>query len=192
MYATFLLFFITHIQTEKISSWNGPIVHVCCFMLARESIKTFVSRIHIHQPSPKNGEKNLHQPKNSLAGSLVSRGIIVFCCISITKDNERVLSRKLQCRGTLALTNLYSTQVIVDHPRNTSQNHLLLAQIHFPHLPHSLITHSSIIIHSQHTIISCNNISKSIPEGPALLQYLYNIVQCSDGQTTARGPDTAP
>ena len=40
-------FFVTHIQTEKISCWNGPTVHVCCFMLARASIKTFVSRIHI-------------------------------------------------------------------------------------------------------------------------------------------------
>ena len=28
-------FFVTHIQTEKISSWNGPTVHVCCFMFAR-------------------------------------------------------------------------------------------------------------------------------------------------------------
>ena len=25
-------FFVTHIQTENISSWNGPNVHVCCFM----------------------------------------------------------------------------------------------------------------------------------------------------------------
>jgi len=40
-------FFVTHIQTEKISSWNGPTVHVCCFMLACASTKTFVSRIHI-------------------------------------------------------------------------------------------------------------------------------------------------
>jgi len=40
-------FFVTHIQTEKISSWKGPTVHVCCFMLARASTKTFVSRIHI-------------------------------------------------------------------------------------------------------------------------------------------------
>ena len=40
-------FFVTHTQTEKISSWNGPTVHVCCFMLARASTKTFVSRIHI-------------------------------------------------------------------------------------------------------------------------------------------------
>ena len=70
-------FFVTHIQTEKISSWNGSTVHVCCFMLARASNKTFVSRIHIRQPSPKNSEKNLRQPKNSLAGSLVSRGITV-------------------------------------------------------------------------------------------------------------------
>ena len=38
-------FFVTHIQTEKISSWNGPSVRVCCFMLARASTKTFVSRV---------------------------------------------------------------------------------------------------------------------------------------------------
>ena len=38
-------FFVTHIQTEKIRSWNGPTVHVCCFMLARSSTKTFVSRV---------------------------------------------------------------------------------------------------------------------------------------------------
>ena len=38
-------FFVTHIQTEKISSWNGPTVHVCCFMFARASTKTFVRRV---------------------------------------------------------------------------------------------------------------------------------------------------
>ena len=38
-------FFVTHTQTEKIRSWNGPTVHVCCFMLARASNKTFVSRV---------------------------------------------------------------------------------------------------------------------------------------------------
>jgi hypothetical protein len=38
-------FFDTHIQMEKISSWNGPTVHVCCFMLACASTKTFVSRV---------------------------------------------------------------------------------------------------------------------------------------------------
>jgi len=40
-------FFVTHIQTEKISSWNGPTVHFCCFMLAHTSTKTFISRIRI-------------------------------------------------------------------------------------------------------------------------------------------------
>ena len=61
-------FFVTHTQTEKISSWNGLTVHVCCFMLAHASTKTFVSRIHIRQPSPKNSEK-----KSSLAEKFVSR-----------------------------------------------------------------------------------------------------------------------
>ena len=38
-------FFVTHIQMENISSWNGPTVHVCCFMLAHASTTTFVSRV---------------------------------------------------------------------------------------------------------------------------------------------------
>ena len=40
-----------------LSSWIGPTVHVCCFMLARASIKTFISRINIRLPSPKTAKK---------------------------------------------------------------------------------------------------------------------------------------
>jgi len=29
----------------ELLSWNGPTVHVCWFMLARASTKTFVSRV---------------------------------------------------------------------------------------------------------------------------------------------------
>ena len=47
----------------ELLSWNGPTVHVCCSMLARAFTKTFVSRIHIRQPSPKK-RKNLRQPKH--------------------------------------------------------------------------------------------------------------------------------
>ena len=54
-------FFVTHIQTEKISSWNGPTVHVSCFMLARVSIKTFVA------------ESEKQRKKSSLAEKFVSR-----------------------------------------------------------------------------------------------------------------------
>jgi hypothetical protein len=38
-------FFVTHIQMEKISSWNGPTVHVHCFMLVCAPTKTFVSGV---------------------------------------------------------------------------------------------------------------------------------------------------
>jgi len=55
-------FFVTHIQTEKISSWNGPTVHVCCFMLASASTNTFVSRV-----------KKKTAKKSSLAEKFVSR-----------------------------------------------------------------------------------------------------------------------
>ena len=62
----------THIQTEKISSWNGPTVHVCCFMLARASTKTFVSRIHMLAESKKQRKKifvsrKIRQQGHSLA-----------------------------------------------------------------------------------------------------------------------------
>ena len=32
-------------KLTELLSWNGPTVHVCCFMLARASTKTFVSRV---------------------------------------------------------------------------------------------------------------------------------------------------
>jgi len=50
-------FFVTHIQTEKISSWNGPTVHVFCFMLARASFKTFVSRVQKQRKKPSLAKK---------------------------------------------------------------------------------------------------------------------------------------
>ena len=51
----------------ELLSWNGPTVHVYCFMLSRASTKTFVSRIHIRQPSPKTAKKS------SLAEKFISR-----------------------------------------------------------------------------------------------------------------------
>ena len=51
-------------KVTELLSWNGPTVHVCCFMLARASTNTFVSRV-------KNCE-------NSLAETFVSRDITVF------------------------------------------------------------------------------------------------------------------
>jgi len=32
-------------KLTELLSWKGPTVHVCCFMLARASTKTFVSRV---------------------------------------------------------------------------------------------------------------------------------------------------
>ena len=61
-------FFVTHIQMENISSWNGPTIHVCCFMLTCVSTKTFVSQIHICQLSQTKQRK-----KSSLAKKFVSR-----------------------------------------------------------------------------------------------------------------------
>ena len=66
----------------ELLSWNSPTVHVCCFMLARASTETFVSRVQ------KTAKKIFVSPKNSLAGSLVSRGITVFVCIFIASHKH--------------------------------------------------------------------------------------------------------
>ena len=58
-----LFFFVTHIQTEKISSWNGPTIHVCCC---------------VHPLKHSLAESEKQRKKSSLAGSLVSRGITVI------------------------------------------------------------------------------------------------------------------
>ena len=64
-------------KLTELLSWNGPTVHVCGFMLARASLKhslaesIFVSRVQKQR-------KGFVSRKNSLAGSLVSRGITVL------------------------------------------------------------------------------------------------------------------
>ena len=47
----------------ELLSWNGPTVQVCCFMLARASTKTFVSRV----------QKTAEKKESSLAYKFVSR-----------------------------------------------------------------------------------------------------------------------
>ena len=75
----------------ELSSWNGPTFHVCCFMLARASTKTFVSRMHIRQPSPKTAKKSLLAEK-FLAVSPVSRGItVVAFCKDCNNEKKNIL-----------------------------------------------------------------------------------------------------
>ena len=74
-------FFVTHIQTEKISSWNGPTVHVCCFMLARASTKAFVSRVR-NTAEKIFVRRKIHQQGHSLAEvSLYLMPCIISVCI---------------------------------------------------------------------------------------------------------------
>jgi len=76
-------FFVTHIQKEKISSWNGPTLHVCCFMLVRTSTKTFISRVR------------KTAKKSSLAKKFVSRvtRYLRYHCISHYKFQMALISR---------------------------------------------------------------------------------------------------
>ena len=103
---------VTHIQTEKISSWNGPTVHVCCFMLACASTKTFVSRINIRQPSPKNSEKifvsrKIRQQGHSLTEvsvySLDSSSAVQSVCHNLTRQLTVPECRDVSCSETAQL-----------------------------------------------------------------------------------------
>ena len=107
----------------ELLSWNGPTAHVCRFMLARASTKTFVNRIHIRQPSPKKQRKNLRQPKNWLAESFVSRGITVlgisqwqvtrYCTLQIRNHRQGYVLYLLPNSATCLCTlNWTSAQVI--------------------------------------------------------------------------------
>ena len=66
-------------KLTELLSWNGPTVHVSCFMLARASTKTFVSRVQ-------NNEKhfvsrNIRKQGHSLAE--VSVHYTAFWCNAV-------------------------------------------------------------------------------------------------------------
>ena len=93
----------------ELLSWNGPTVHVCCFILERSSTKTFVSRVQ------KTAKKNLLQPKNSLAGSLLSRGITVLYIARLPS-----LDRSNGCN-----TSIFQTLLIAQAPLGLREYQLL-------------------------------------------------------------------
>ena len=84
----------------ELVSWNGPTVHVWCFMLARASTKTFVSRIDIRQPSSKNSEKifvsrKIRQQCHSLAEVSLYKEMIAVC-FEIHTQHVHVLCFRLR------------------------------------------------------------------------------------------------
>ena len=64
-------------KLTELLSWNGPTVHVCCFMLARASTKTFGSRI-----------QKKTAKKSSLAGKFVSKvtRLLRYRCIDVLAE----------------------------------------------------------------------------------------------------------
>ena len=86
-------FFVTHIQTEKISSWNGPTVHVCCFTSARASTKTFVSRVQ--KTAKKIVSRKIRYQSHSLAE------VSLYICV-LNYDGP---VRPETCRGWCSIQN---------------------------------------------------------------------------------------
>ena len=71
-------------KLTELLSWNGPTVHVCCFMLARASTKTFVSRV---QKTAKKifVNRKLRQQGHSLAEvSLYFKRTLYICVYACT------------------------------------------------------------------------------------------------------------
>ena len=84
-------FFVTHIQMENISSWNGPTVHVCCFMLARASTKTFVSRVR------KTAKKIFVSRKIRYQGHSLAEVSLYCTCIKPRETLEAIQLTELTC-----------------------------------------------------------------------------------------------
>ena len=70
----------------EVHSWNGPTVHVCCFMLARASTKTFVSRVQKTAKKSSLAEKFVSRV-------IVSRGITVY--FRAAHSDTNILSTRL-------------------------------------------------------------------------------------------------
>ena len=70
----------------------------------------FVSRIHIRQPSQKNSEKIFRQPKNSSAGSLISRGIgVILSANPPTCLRNNLVTRGFPAKNFECMSPLHAT-----------------------------------------------------------------------------------
>ena len=90
----------------ELFSWNGPTVHVCCFMLARASTKTFVSRVQKTAENKIFVSRNIRQQGHSLAEvSLYIGNLSVYNIASGPRtEDERVVKwvRVLAAVGTMS------------------------------------------------------------------------------------------
>ena len=82
----------------ELLQWSGPTIHVYCFMLARASTKTFVSLIHIRQPSPKNNGKIFISRKIRQQGhSLADVSLYTVDIKTDPKNNSGILKYMYSC-----------------------------------------------------------------------------------------------
>ena len=66
----------------ELLSWNGPTVHICCFMLASASTKTFVSRVQ------KTAKKNFVSRKIRQQGhSLAEVSLYIYKMVTFSENN---------------------------------------------------------------------------------------------------------
>ena len=99
-------------KLNELLSWNGPTVHVCCFILECASTKTFVSRIHIRYPSPNNSAKifvsrNIRQQGHSIAEvSLYLR----------PAANRDTISQALKAHYNLSVVICAAANAILSYP----------------------------------------------------------------------------
>ena len=92
----------------ELLSWNGPTVHFCC-----ASIKAFVSRIHILQPSPKTAKKVFVSRKNRQQGHSLAEVSLYYVADINNGSAERnvptLLEEKTQTLTLLAFKRAHNT-----------------------------------------------------------------------------------
>ena len=82
----------------ELLSWNGPTAHICYFMLARASTKTFVRRIHILQPNPYSLAESKKQRK-IFASRIIRQQGHSLAEVSLYSKHETVTENKFQYKN---------------------------------------------------------------------------------------------
>jgi hypothetical protein len=65
----------------ELLSWNGPTVHICCFMLASASTKTFVSRVE------KQRKKFVSRKIRQQGHSLAEVSLYIYKMVTFSENN---------------------------------------------------------------------------------------------------------
>ena len=155
----------------ELLSWNGPTVHVCCFMLARASTKTFVSRVQ------KNTEKIFVRQKIRQQGRSLTE-VSLYLCVSSRYVNVRNqnVSAVLRCSLLVAAIWIHSISSKVRHKTNEQGEdwqcayHVTLRRVRA-----TIVCHGTAI---RITYFECASVAFGILYGKRVHCFILSSVSC--------------